>query len=112
MVVAVGVLAGAANAPVPGDEPALLKAGFGETDITPNLSGKPVYLAGFGHNRKATRIHDPLKARAVVLRHGGDKIALVSIDVVGFFHENVERVRAALPGFRYVLVASTHNHEG
>jgi hypothetical protein len=94
-------------------EPAL-EAGFGEADITPKVDpkGKPVYLAGFGHNRKATGVHDPLKARAIVLRHDKSKIALVSVDLVGFFHANVERVRKELPGFSYVLVSSTHNHEG
>src|SRR5262249_39583222 len=57
-------------------------------------------------------IHDPLLARCVVLRHGGKKVALVSIDVVGYFHPYVEQVRKQLPGFTYVLVSSTHNHEG
>jgi hypothetical protein len=89
-----------------------LEAGFAEADITPPLDGKPVFMAGFGHNRKATGVHDPLKARAVVLRHGETRIALVSIDVVGYFHPQVERVRRRLPGFTYVLVSSTHNHEG
>jgi hypothetical protein len=86
--------------------------GFAETDITPKLDGKPVYMAGFGQNRVATSIHDPLKARAIALRGGDRKVALVSIDVVGFFHPNVQRVRKQLPGFTYVLVSSTHNHEG
>jgi hypothetical protein len=89
-----------------------LDAGFGEADITPKLGDKPVYMAGFGQDRKATKVHDPLKARAVVLRDGKRKIALVSIDVVGFFHPNVVHVRKQLPGFTYVLVSSTHNHEG
>jgi hypothetical protein len=90
-----------------------LHAGFGEADITPDVGGKrPVYLAGFGHDRRATKVHDPLKARAVVLRHGGRKIALACVDVIGFFRANVQRVRARLPGFTYVLVSSTHNHEG
>src|SRR5437867_13019715 len=53
-----------------------LEAGFGEADITPALAGKPVYLAGFGQNRKATEILDPLLVRAVVLRHGETKIAI------------------------------------
>ncbi len=92
-------------------EPAL-EAGFAETDITPKLGAKPVYLAGFGQNRKATAVLDPLKARAVVLKHARSKIALVSIDVVGFFLPQVAQVRAQLPGFTYVLVSSTHNHEG
>lgn len=89
-----------------------LEAGFAETDITPHVNEKTVYLAGFGNNRKATGVHDPLKARAVVLQHGKEKIALVSIDVVGFFHPHIEKVRQRLPGFTYVLVSSTHNHEG
>jgi hypothetical protein len=89
-----------------------LQAGFAETDITPRLKAKTVYLAGFGHNRKASGVHDPLKARALVLGHGKDKIALVSLDLIGFFHPRIESVRQRLPGFRYVLVSSTHNHEG
>jgi hypothetical protein len=89
-----------------------LQAGFAETDLTPKLGEQPVYVAGFGQNRKATGVHDPLKARAVVLRHGERKLALVSVDLVGFFHANVARVREQLPSFTYVLVTSTHNHEG
>jgi hypothetical protein len=90
----------------------VLFAGFGEADITPKLGEKPVYMAGFGQNRKATKVHDPLLARAVVLRNGDQKLALVSVDVVGFFHDNVVQVRKHLAGFTYVLVSSTHNHEG
>ena len=95
-----------------GREPSVLEAGFGEVDITPAIGRKPVYLAGFGQNRKATKVHDPITARAVVLGHGKDRVALVSADVVGLFLPSVERVRAKLPGFKYVLVSATHNHEG
>ena len=69
-------------------------------------------MAGFGKNRKATAVHDPLMARAVVCAHGKIKIALVSVDLVGLFHPLVEKIRRRLPGFTYVLVSSTHNHEG
>lgn len=89
-----------------------LLAGFAETDITPALGRRPVFLAGFGRNRRATGLHDPLRVRAVVLRHGTKKIALASVDVVGLFHETVVRIRGQLRGFDYVLVNSTHNHEG
>ena len=89
-----------------------LQAGFAEVDITPKVGDRPVYLAGFGKDRKATGVHDPLMARAVVLRHGEEKIAWVSLDLVCFFHANVAAVRDRLPGFRHVLVISTHNHEG
>lgn len=86
--------------------------GFGETDVTPELGKKPVYLAGFGQNRKAAKVHDPIMARAIVLTDGDTKIALVAVDVVGLFLPSVERVREKLPDFKYVLVSATHNHEG
>src|SRR5262249_1569412 len=51
-------LRGASSAP--------LRAGFAEADIAPAVGGDhTVYMAGFGQNRKATGVHDPLKARAV-----------------------------------------------
>jgi hypothetical protein len=94
------------------DEAAGLQASFAEADITPELAKKPVYMAGFGKNRKATAVHDPIMARAVVFADGKTKIAIVSVDLVGLFLPFVEDVRKQLPGFGYVLVSSTHNHEG
>jgi hypothetical protein len=97
-----------------GAEPsdATVQVGFGEREITPTVGAKPVYMAGFGQNRKATKVHDSLMARAIVFRDGERTIALVSIDVVGYFNPNVIEIRKKLPGFTYVLVSSTHNHEG
>ena len=94
-------------------EPAtVLQVGFGERNISPAVGKAPVYMAGFGKNRTATGVHDPLMARAIVLTDGKTKIALVPADVVGLFHPFIEQVRKRLPGFTYVLVSSTHNHEG
>src|SRR5438552_2209542 len=80
-------------------EPAPLRAGFAEIDITPAVGKdfQPVYIAGFGKNRVATGVHDPILARAVVLQHGDRKIALVSVDLVGLFLSSVEKVRRELP---------------
>lgn len=99
------------HADTPADK---LKVGFGEADITPNVDpkGKPVYLAGFGTNRKATGVHDKLFARAVVLDDATTRVAVVSVDVVGLSLEVVERCRKRLPGYRTVVLTSTHNHEG
>src|SRR5438552_13961399 len=88
-----------------------LQAGFAEADITPKLGSDPVFMAGFGQNRKAAGVHDPLTARAVVLKDGERKLALVSVDLVGYPLPDVLAVRRQLPGFSYVLVPSTHNHE-
>jgi hypothetical protein len=90
-----------------------LSVAFSEADITPKLDpAKPVYIAGFGHNRKATKVRDPIMARAVVLSDGKSKVALVSVDVVGLFYAVTESVRKQVAGFTYVCVSSTHNHEG
>jgi hypothetical protein len=87
--------------------------GFAEVDVTPKLdAGNPIYIAGFGHNRKATKVHDPIFARAIVLSDGTHKIALVCADVVGLFNAFAESVRKQVGGFAYVSVSSTHNHEG
>ena len=90
-----------------------LDVGFGEVDITPKLGGKEkVWLAGYGTGREAAGIHDPLMARCVVLQDGGTRIALVSVDLVGLQFPAVKKIRSQLSGFSYVLVSSTHNHEG
>jgi hypothetical protein len=90
-----------------------LRVGFGESDITPPLrEERPVWLAGYGQGRAATGVHDPLMARAVVLDDGRRKIALVSVDLIGLQYPETKRIRTQVEGFDYVLVASTHNHEG
>src|SRR5450631_1078648 len=89
-----------------GAQPAeTLLVGFGTTNVTPDLK-KPVYLAGFGKDRKATKVHDPIMARAIVLEHDKKKIAIVAVDVVGLFNEVAQRVRKQLPGYAYILVSS------
>ncbi|MEX2026798.1 MAG: hypothetical protein WEH44_05845 [Pirellulaceae bacterium] len=94
--------------------PALaIEAGFAETDITPDVTSKrPVWLAGYRMGRRAKGIHDPLLCRSVVLKDGDERIALVSVDLVGLQYPAVQQIRAKLAGFRYVMVSSTHNHEG
>ena len=102
----------AANFGFPSTQAPTLRVGFGEVDITPKLGGKPVYLAGFGKDRRATETHDPIMARACMMEHEGRKIAMVSVDLVGLFQQSVDRIRAKLPKIEYLVVSSTHNHEG
>lgn len=90
-----------------------MRVGFAHRDITPELRAeRPVWLAGYGAGRRATGVHDPLFARCVVLKHGRQKIALVSVDLIGLQLAETRRIRQRLDDFDYVLVASTHNHEG
>ena len=91
---------------------ARLRAGFGRRVINPDMS-KPVWVAGFAHNRAATKIHDDLKAVAAVIDDGEHRIGVVALDAIGFFHDEVLAVRRSVPSsarLDYVIVASTHNH--
>lgn len=93
--------------------PPQLRVAFEVADITPTLQkGQPVWLAGYGWGREATGVHDPLFARCVVMSDGARRVAMVSVDLVGLQYPEVEKIRQRLPQFDYVLVASTHNHEG
>ncbi len=78
-----------------------------------------IYLAGFGSGRLATGKHDDLWARALVLEYGGTRIAIVSVDLLGYYSDakyyGTTEVRKLLDpklGIQEVLIASTHNHEG
>src|SRR5262249_46082147 len=59
----------------------------GNTKLDPDSNGKydGIYLAGFGHNRPATGKHDDLWARAIVLESGATRVAIVSLDLIGYY---------------------------
>lgn len=92
-----------------------LRAGFARVKINPDLenSKRPIYLAGFRQNRKATAIHDDLWAMACVLDDGQTRLGIVALDAIGFFHDDVIRVRKRLAAewkLDYTIICSTHNH--
>jgi len=88
------------------------RAGAFKTVITPALQNHAlVYMAGFGHNRAATTVHDDLYARCVAFSAGPKPLVVCEVDLIGFFIDDVQRVRAKVPGAD-VVVASTHVHEG
>ena len=75
----------------------------------------PIFLAGFGDNRRATGYHDRLWARGVVLESKGTRIAIVALDLIGYFKNEVDTARAMISpesGIDFAVVASTHQHEG
>lgn len=88
------------------------RAGAFKTVITPAMqAGHPVYMAGFGHNRIATAVHDDLYARCLAFSTGARPLVMCEVDLIGFFLDDVQRVRAKVPDADLV-VASTHVHEG
>jgi hypothetical protein len=88
------------------------RAGAFKTVISPALQDRPpVYMAGFGHNRVARTVHDDLYARCVAFSSGQQPLVVCEVDLIGFFIDDVLRVRAKVPDAD-VVVASTHVHEG
>ena len=75
-----------------------------------------VYMAGFGMNRPVRGVHDDLWARAVAIRQGDLTFAVVSVDLVGVFYDDILLIReaAAAAGVDvdHIVLSSTHNHEG
>jgi len=89
-----------------------LEVGFSKGDATPKIEIKPVYIAGFGHNRKAEGISDPVYIRAMVLKAEGKKYAFVTADLIGLFKDQVDEIRKELKDFENVMFSCTHSHEG
>ena len=92
-----------------------LRAGFARIKISPDLSNsiEPIWLAGFSQHRAATRVHDDLLAIACVLDDGRTRLGVVTLDSIGFFHDDVIAVRrrlAAASKLDYAIICSTHNH--
>jgi hypothetical protein len=92
----------------------------GNDALDPSSKGKydGIYLAGFGNNRPATGKHDDLWARAVVLESGDSKIAIVAIDLIGYYSKanyyglgEIKKLVDPKLGVSEILIASTHNHE-
>src|SRR5262245_46360975 len=53
----------------------------------------PIYMAGFGNGRAATGYNDRLWARGVVLDNGGRRVAIVALDVIGYFKNEIDTIR-------------------
>jgi hypothetical protein len=67
----------------------------------------PIFLAGFGNNRQATGYNDRLWARGVVFDGRGGRVALVALDLVGYFINEVEVIRGLISpdaGIDYLIV--------
>ena len=75
----------------------------------------PVWMAGFGNGRSAIDYHDRLWARGVVIDGKGGRIAIVTLDLIGYFANEIATIRAMVSpasAVDYVVVTSTHEHEG
>ncbi|MBA2113750.1 hypothetical protein [Bremerella alba] len=86
---------------------------IGSAEITPKVdSTQAVWMAGYYPGRAATSVHDPLFARGMLLSDGNTKIAIVSLDLIGWSYPSTLNIRERLPEIDFVVICSTHNHEG
>lgn len=73
-----------------------------------------VWIAGFQNNRPASGVRDDLWARAVVFDQGDVRVAVVALDLVGWFRDDVLLMREQTDALDvdHLVVLSTHTHEG
>jgi hypothetical protein len=85
-----------------------LLGGAAEIVITP-----PVGAPTLGTIQRSTGVHDDLYARALVLNDGRQKVAILSLDLIGMDFVLCDQVRGAIAartGIAITLVHCTHNH--
>ena len=108
------LVAGCAHVDHPAAVAKPLQVGVAEIDITPPVGYR---MAGYFNERLATGTHDPLHAKAIVLRQGKEQVALVSCDLVGVSlavttNARVQASRRTGIPVSNIVVCATHSHTG
>jgi len=94
----------------------VIEAGEGTVDTTPPLG---IEMAGFhrspGNERRITGIRQPTAARALVLKHGDARAAIVSLDICAVSRQLADRVRQSVADrvgipASAVHISATHTH--
>ena len=91
-----------------------LTAGMAIIDITPPVDYR---MSGYFRERLSTGTLNPLHAKAIVLRQGDERAALVFCDIIGLSLDVSSRARkqaAQKTGIppENILIAATHTHTG
>jgi hypothetical protein len=91
-----------------------VRVGVASLDITPPLG---IPMAGYYHARGADGVLDPLWIKALVIEAGGQRVALVTLDLISVTRAITDEARAAIeqatgiPG-GHVMISATHAHTG
>src|SRR4051794_37854998 len=89
------------------------RAGAAAVDMTPTTF--PVRVNGMFEERTATKAHDPLHARALVLDDGTTRVAIVIVDSCMLPRELLDKAKGlanrstGIPT-EQMLIAATHTH--
>ncbi len=93
-----------------------LEAGIAVANITPDTEKLHVPLGGYGErmNKPALGVHDDTLAKALVLRQGDKKFALVTIDILGIVRPLRDEVLKRIVDTGIVsdnlMMAASHTH--
>src|SRR5437660_271741 len=92
-----------------------LEAGAAKVDITPP-TGHPMWGYGARHDAPSVGVLDSLHARALVLSAGGQRIALVSLDLGRApTRQSTAAIRARVKeaaGIEHIFLVASHTHHG
>ena len=91
-----------------------LEAGAAACDITPP-AGHPMWGYASRRDKPCEGVLDPLRARALVLKRGAGKVALVSLDLGRApTRDSMARIRAALKpdAVTELFLVASHTHHG
>jgi len=92
-----------------------LQAGAAKVDITPPV-GYAMWGYGVRHDSPSVGVLDPLRARALVLAVGNEKIALVSLDLGRAPpRQSTQAIRAKVKdaaGIEHIFLCASHTHHG
>ena len=91
-----------------------VQAGSAQIDITPPLGTS---LSGYFTDRVSDAVADPLFVRAVVIQSDGERMALVSCDVICLTRETTDAAKERITQCcgidpERVLICATHTHTG
>ncbi len=94
---------------------AAFRTGFAKIDITPS-SPTPMWGYGARHAALSTGTLDPLFAKAVVIESGGEKLAIVGLDLGRSPRtDQMVRIRQAIQaqsGISHLMISGSHSHHG
>jgi hypothetical protein len=90
------------------------RVGVAAVDITPP-TGIP--MAGYYHERGADGVLDPLFSKALVIETGGERVALVTLDIISVTRAITDQARVEIgrtTGIKsdHVMISATHAHTG
>jgi len=110
----VGFLSGCRSDASRQPDPATLKIGAAEVDITPPVGFR---MAGYFDERISTGIHDPLHAKALVFRQGNTQVALVCCELIGLslnVSTNARALASRQTGIpvSHIIICANHTHTG